>query len=148
MSEEREQKPEQKQKPEGTQAAPAAVTTPAESSVAAVVAAVSAEDLGKVRGLVLQAHPDVVPDLVLGGSIDELLASVEPARQAYQQIADRVRGSIATAATTETATTTAVVAPPAAPPLVEAGGTAAVAETAVMSPTTKIAPALAARRKR
>ena len=40
-------------------------------------------DLGKVRELVLRAHPDVVPDLVAGSSVDELLASVEPARSAY-----------------------------------------------------------------
>src|SRR5215217_4897746 len=48
-------------------------------------------DLGKVRELVLKAHPDVVPDLVRGSSIDELIASVEPARSAYQRIADQVR---------------------------------------------------------
>jgi hypothetical protein len=45
-------------------------------------------DLGKVRELVLKAHPDVVPDLVAGSSVDELIASVEPARSAYQRIAD------------------------------------------------------------
>src|SRR5215212_6296389 len=50
-------------------------------------------DLGKVRELVLKAHPDVVPDLVAGSSVDELIASVEPARTAYQRIADHVRES-------------------------------------------------------
>ena len=50
-------------------------------------------DLGKVRELVLKAHPDVVPDLVAGSSVDELLASVEPARSAYQRIADQVRSA-------------------------------------------------------
>jgi hypothetical protein len=48
-------------------------------------------DLGKVRELVLKAHPDVVPDLVRGSSVDELIASVEPARGAFQRIADQVR---------------------------------------------------------
>ena len=48
-------------------------------------------DLGKVRELVLKAHPDVVPDLVAGSSVDELIASVEPARTAYQRIANQVR---------------------------------------------------------
>src|SRR5215212_7728636 len=51
------------------------------------------DELGKVRELVLKAHPDVVPDLVRGSSVDELIASVEPARSAYQRIADQVRGS-------------------------------------------------------
>jgi hypothetical protein len=50
-------------------------------------------DLGQVRELVLKAHPDVVPDLVRGSSVDELIASVEPARTAYQRIADQVRES-------------------------------------------------------
>src|SRR5215210_7236748 len=48
-------------------------------------------DLDKVRELVLKAHPDVVPDLVAGSSVDELIASVEPARTAYQRIANQVR---------------------------------------------------------
>src|SRR5215212_3740242 len=61
---------------------PAQVTAPAGESGA---------DLCKVRDLVLKAHPDVVPDLVRGGSVDELIASVEPARSAYQRIADQVR---------------------------------------------------------
>src|SRR5215217_3193632 len=50
-------------------------------------------DLDKVRELVLKAHPDVVQDLVAGSSVDELIASVEPARTAYQRIADHVRES-------------------------------------------------------
>jgi hypothetical protein len=135
---------EVEQKQENLGATPTAVTTPAEPSATAVVAAVSDEDLGKVRGLVLQAHPDVVPDLVTGGSIDELLASVEPARVAYQQIAEKVRGSHPTVTTTETVTTTGVVTPPVVP----AGGTAAVVDPAVLGPTTKIAQALAARKRR
>lgn len=45
-------------------------------------------DLDAVRSLVLQAHPDIVPELVTGGSVDELLASVEPARSAYARLAE------------------------------------------------------------
>src|SRR5918998_37621 len=63
-----------------------AVTTPANVEPVGT-------DLNKVRELVLKAHPDVVPDLVRGGSVDELIASVEPARSAYQRIAEQVRGS-------------------------------------------------------
>ena len=68
-----------------------------------------ATELERVRDLVLQAHPDVVPDLVRGDSLDALLASVEPARTAYQQIAERVRG------TGDGRSTTAILTPPAVP---------------------------------
>ena len=95
----------------------------------------AAVDLGRVRDLVLQAHPDVVPDLVQGASLDALLASVEPARSAYQQIAERVRGS---------AGSPHPAAP--APPAVPAGGTRAALDPAALSPVTKIARALADRR--
>jgi hypothetical protein len=48
-------------------------------------------DLGAVRELVLRAHPDVVPELVSGGTVAEMLASVEPARAAYARLAGQVR---------------------------------------------------------
>jgi hypothetical protein len=112
----------------------------------------SGEDLGKVRDLVLKAHPDVVPDLVRGSSVDELIASVEPARTAYRRIADQVRGS---------ATETTVAAQPGAtvnatgettvvvqPPVVPAGGAANVADPGDLGPTTKIAQVLAARKRK
>lgn len=44
-------------------------------------------DLARVRDLVLAAHPDVVPEMVQGETFDELMASVDPARTAYQRIA-------------------------------------------------------------
>src|SRR5688572_11575097 len=62
-------------------------------------------DLTKVRELVLKAHPDVVPDLIAGSSVDELIASVEPARTAYQRIADQVRGGGETTVTAEPGST-------------------------------------------
>ena len=46
------------------------------------------EELATVRELILRAHPDVVPELVRGGSVDELVASVEPARTAYRRVAE------------------------------------------------------------
>lgn len=118
---------------------PAVAVTETTTTVAAV--GVSEADLGKVRDLVLKANPEVVPELVKGGSIDELIASVTPAQGAYQQIADRVRAGSA-AATTEAAAATTPV-----PPVVPAGGTAAVVDPATLTPGTKIAQALAARRK-
>jgi hypothetical protein len=45
-------------------------------------------DLGQVRELVLAAHPDVVPEMIQGTTFDELMASVDPARSAYQRIAE------------------------------------------------------------
>ena len=101
-----------------------------------------ATELERVRDLVLQAHPDVVPDLVRGTSLDELLASVEPARSAYQQIAERVRVSAAAQAADAVAPVIAV-----APPAVPAGGTVTVVDPGTLSPTTKIARALAGRRR-
>jgi hypothetical protein len=48
--------------------------------------AASGVDLDRVRDLVLAAHPEVVPEMVQGENFDELMASVEPAREAYQRI--------------------------------------------------------------
>src|SRR5215210_610847 len=52
----------------------------------AVASEVGAGDLATVRELALRAHPDVVPELVGGGSVAEIVASLEPARAAYQRI--------------------------------------------------------------
>jgi len=48
----------------------------------------------RVRELVLLAHPEVVPELVQGETIAELLASVEPARQAYAALAERFQATV------------------------------------------------------
>ncbi|HWV24094.1 MAG TPA: hypothetical protein VNZ58_07880 [Thermomicrobiales bacterium] len=49
---------------------------------------VESEELEAVRALVLRAHPDVVPELVTGASVGELLASVDDARAAFSRLAD------------------------------------------------------------
>ncbi len=67
---------------------PAVITTSDE--VDAPVAVAAGGDLGAVRELVLRAHPDAVPELVSGATVDELLASIEPARAAYARIAERI----------------------------------------------------------
>jgi hypothetical protein len=119
-------------------------------------------DLSQVRELVLKAHPDVVPDLVRGGSVDELIASVEPARTAYQRIADQVRSVESGVGSRESGVQTADRAsgndPPPSPaatipivvqpPVVPAGGGTTVADPGDFAPTTKIAQALAARKAR
>jgi hypothetical protein len=72
-------------------------------------------ELAAVRDVVLQAHPDVVPELVAGSTIAELLASVEPARAAYARISERMRPAAA-----------------APPPAVPAGSTASVVDPATL----------------
>lgn len=44
-------------------------------------------DLAAVRDLVLRAYPDIVPELVTGATVADLIASVEPAREAYARLA-------------------------------------------------------------
>ena len=134
-----------------------AVTTPANVEPVGT-------DLNKVRELVLKAHPDVVPDLVRGGSVDELIASVEPARSAYQRIADQVRGMklrsregeqiVAAGSSREERGDSSTTRLPDSstqgvlqPPVVPAGGATNVADPGDLGPTTKIAQALAARKK-
>ncbi|HET7095700.1 MAG TPA: hypothetical protein VFI22_19565 [Thermomicrobiales bacterium] len=145
---------------QGTQAVEqdgGAVTVPAATGAAA--AGDGAAELEKVRGLVLQAHPDVVPDLVRGASVDELIASVEPARAAYQAVAERVRSggaaSLASAANQANGTgggangaSASVGSGPAAPPAVPAGGAANVVDPASMPASEKIRRALEAQQKR
>lgn len=112
---------------------------------------VRAAELNMVRELVLKAHPDVVPDLIAGSSVDELVASVEPARTAYQRIADQVREASSRAGEEarsreerDASSTPSLVQPPAVP----AGGAATVVDPGDLAPTSKIAQALAARKKR
>lgn len=70
-----------------------------------------AEQVERVREVVLKAHPDAVPELVRGETVEELLGSVEEARAAFARIAERVGQAV----------------PVAQPPAVPAGaGTAAV----------------------
>jgi hypothetical protein len=120
----------------------------------AVVERAGGEELGKVRELVLKAHPDVVPDLVRGSSVDELIASVEPARSAYQRIADQVRATESGVGSPESEVLAPDAQPPASdpivaqPPVVPAGGASNVADPGDLGPTTKIAQALAARKGR
>lgn len=47
-------------------------------------------DLDQVRELILASHSDVVPELVQGDSIADLVASIEPARAAYNRVVETV----------------------------------------------------------
>jgi hypothetical protein len=45
------------------------------------------DDLAAVRELIVRTHADAVPELIDGATIGELLASIEPAREAFARIA-------------------------------------------------------------
>jgi hypothetical protein len=45
------------------------------------------EHMEAIRSLVLRAHPEIVPELLHGDSIETLLASVGPAKAAFARIA-------------------------------------------------------------
>lgn len=47
-----------------------------------------ADDIAQVRDLICRTHPDTVPELITGSTIADLLASIEPARQAYTRVAE------------------------------------------------------------
>ncbi len=63
---------------------------PVVDSAPVPVASDDPDVLERVRDLVLQAHPEVVPELVGGTSLTDLLASIEPARLAYANLAGRI----------------------------------------------------------
>ncbi|HMM41494.1 MAG TPA: hypothetical protein PKA95_06295 [Thermomicrobiales bacterium] len=46
------------------------------------------DDAGLLRELIVQAHPDVVPELVQGASLREMLDSLPAAKAAYARIAE------------------------------------------------------------
>lgn len=44
------------------------------------------DDLARVRELILASHADIVPELVQGDSVVDLVASIESARAAYTRV--------------------------------------------------------------
>ncbi len=51
-------------------------------------------EVAMIRELVYQAHPDVVRELLVGQTLTDILASIEPARAAYQRVVERVEGAL------------------------------------------------------
>lgn len=49
---------------------------------------VQSDDLGQVHELILASHADLVPELVKGESIADLVASIEPAKAAFSRIVE------------------------------------------------------------
>lgn len=48
-------------------------------------------ELESVRELIVRAYPDIVPELLAGESVGDLIASVPAARAAYARVAESVR---------------------------------------------------------
>jgi hypothetical protein len=94
---------------------------------------VEAVDLAAVRELVLKAHPDVVPELIAGNSVAELTASVEPAKAAYQRIAEAMASPLGGRTI--------------APPVVPAGGSAPAIDPEKLPAAEKIRRGIEAGRK-
>jgi hypothetical protein len=57
-------------------------------------AEVDGGDLERVRALILAAHPDVVPELTGGATVQELVASIEGARGAYRGVIARMAPAV------------------------------------------------------
>jgi len=87
--------PTQNPEPIPTLAEPVALAGPV--SPDAPSAPPAPDDLTAVRELILLAHPDIVPELIRGGTIAELQAAVAPARAAYRQVAERIASGPAVA---------------------------------------------------
>lgn len=52
-------------------------------------------DVEKLRELVLRAHPEAIPELVQGETLEELETSARLATEVYRRIADSVREAVA-----------------------------------------------------
>jgi hypothetical protein len=75
------------------------------------ISATRVDELALVREVVLQAHPNVVPELIGGTTIAELLASVEPAKAAFERLSERVKPATSTPPAVPAGSTTAIVDP-------------------------------------
>ena len=51
------------------------------------------DDTARLRELIVRAHPNVVPELIQGTSLGEMLSSVPAAEAAFSQIAEQVGGT-------------------------------------------------------
>lgn len=71
------------QDPAGEIAASGPVETPGAES--------NESGLDALRDVIARAYPDAVPDLITGETVDEMLASVPAARDAYKRVAETVR---------------------------------------------------------
>lgn len=113
---------------------PAAAANDGTSDRSAAGTSAPAPDPSKLRELVLAANPGVIAEMIAGATLDELLASVAPAKAAY----DRVVASVQQGK-------------PAAPAIPAGGGASArqfVVNIEELSPAAKIAEGLRQRKAR
>ncbi|HET8523661.1 MAG TPA: hypothetical protein VFL82_10515 [Thermomicrobiales bacterium] len=103
-------------------------TDPTNPTPATPDSPMSTEDMATVRDLLLRAYPDIVPELINGTTIVELTASIEPARAAYQRIAEQTARPA-----------------PASPPAVPAGGAQQVIDSDRLPTAEKLRRGLASR---
>ncbi len=61
-------------------------TPPAPESPAPAPGTPTADQLARLRDVLVAAHPEAVPELIAGADLDTLLASIAPACAAYTRI--------------------------------------------------------------
>ncbi len=66
---------------------------PEEVAVVDTSDAAPVQEANPLRELVLRAYPDVVPELLSGETVEEMLASVPAAQEAYGRIAEAAKAA-------------------------------------------------------
>ncbi|GEM_PF-6177852 len=61
-------------------------------------AVLSADERQTLRATLAAAHPDVIPELIGGETVGEMVASLETAKAAYQRTIERTKAAIPVAA--------------------------------------------------
>lgn len=72
--------------------------TDAGTGGAAMVAVLSAEERQALRAMLAESHPDTVPDLIDGETVGAILASIAPAKAAFQEAIKRANAAVSVAA--------------------------------------------------
>ena len=73
-------------------------TADAGTGGAATFAVLSAEERQALRATLAESHPDTVPDLIDGETVGALLASIAPAKAAFQEAIKRANAAVSVAA--------------------------------------------------
>lgn len=131
---------------QGQRVTEAVTATATETAQPAAASAPSGEVVAKFREYVVRANPDAVPELIAGASIEELEASVGPAKAAYTRVADAARAGAQQG--TAAAIAEAQAGSAETPPVVPAGGNALVIDPAAIPAGEKIRMGLSQRQGR
>jgi uncharacterized protein (UPF0261 family) len=73
-------------------------TADAGTGGAALFAILNAEERQALRATLAEAHPDTVPDLIDGETVGAILASIAPAKVAFQEAVKRANAAVSVAA--------------------------------------------------